>query len=385
MSGPTAYSVLGYGEMISCEPRMSAYARALREAVTPGCTVIDIGAGTGIFSVLACEYGAGKVIAIESNDAIELIHEAARAHGHSDRIEVFQGLSTDYKPQSKADVIVSDIRGCLPLFEHHIATVVDARTRLLAASGSMIPQRDRLQIALVESAKTYKNFEQPWLSNDYGVNLAAGHRYAVNTQTKVRLKPSDLISPTRPLAELDYRAIKDADMESTVELIASRHGTAHGFLLWFDAELIDGVGFSNAPGEPELIYGQSFFPFERPIGLAAGDRVKVRFKASWIDDTYVWNWNSALYRNGGNEAETQYSQSSFLSKVMSARSLRRRAADYVPQPRPSQAVDLHCLSMIDGQRSLEQIATELRSRFPETFPNFQKALDHATRVATRYD
>ena len=45
MSGPTVYTASDYGDMITCEPRMPAYAEALRQAVTQGCTLIDIGAG----------------------------------------------------------------------------------------------------------------------------------------------------------------------------------------------------------------------------------------------------------------------------------------------------------------------------------------------------
>lgn len=78
MSGPTVYSVSAYGDMITCEPRLSAYAEALRQAVRPGCTVIDLGAGTGIFALLACQYGAGRVTAIEPADAIRLLAETDR-------------------------------------------------------------------------------------------------------------------------------------------------------------------------------------------------------------------------------------------------------------------------------------------------------------------
>jgi type I protein arginine methyltransferase len=249
----------------------------------------------------------------------------------------------------------------------------------------MIPRRDELRVALVDRAKSYKDYEQPWLSNAYGMDLSAGHRYAVNTQSKLNLKPSDLISEAQLLADLDYASIYDTDLDTTVDLIATRAGTGHGFVLWFDAELFDGIGFSNAPGQPDLIYGQTFFPFERPFDLASGDRVSVRFRARHLDGTYVWTWDSALYRGGRNSAETQYAQSSFLSKVMSARSLRTRASDYVPPQRPSQDVDLLCLSLIDGRRTLQEIATELSSKFPETFPSLQKALDHATRLASRYE
>ena len=48
MSKVSGYSLASYGNMVRCEPRMSAYAAALRGAVTPGCTVVDLGAGPGV-------------------------------------------------------------------------------------------------------------------------------------------------------------------------------------------------------------------------------------------------------------------------------------------------------------------------------------------------
>lgn len=51
---------------------MSAYVAGLRQAVTPGCTVIDLGAGPGLFALLACQFGAGHVWAIEPDPSIHL-------------------------------------------------------------------------------------------------------------------------------------------------------------------------------------------------------------------------------------------------------------------------------------------------------------------------
>ena len=94
---PTGYSVVDYGCMVQCEPRTSVYAEALRRSITPGCKVIDLGAAFGIFSLLACKYGAGEVVAIEPDPA------ARRADGFGERrkfpfIELFDiGWAADVK------------------------------------------------------------------------------------------------------------------------------------------------------------------------------------------------------------------------------------------------------------------------------------------------
>lgn len=64
------YSIAGYGEMLNDTVRMNAFAEALRQSVRPDSVVVDIGTGPGIFAMLACRFGAGKVYAIETDDVI---------------------------------------------------------------------------------------------------------------------------------------------------------------------------------------------------------------------------------------------------------------------------------------------------------------------------
>jgi protein arginine N-methyltransferase 1 len=375
---PTGYSVLSYGQMVNCEPRMSAYAEALRRAVTPGCTVIDIGAGPGVFSILACKFGAAKVVAIDPNDSIELVREIAEANGCAEKIEVFKGLSTDFSPSTKADVIVSDIRGILPLFEGHIAAIADARRRLLAVGGTLIPSQDVLRVALARTPEEYRPYEEPWLRNNFGVNLSAGHRFAVNTFAKVNLKPAELLSSPETLAVLDYCSIEDPELVVDFDLTVVEEGVAHGLVLWFDAELLDGIGFSNAPGEPRQIYGQTFFPFERPIGVVTGDHVTGELAARLIDGSYVWTWRIAA-------GDVQYRQSNFLANVISPDRLRTRASTFAPPARPAHEIDRYCLSRFDGRRSLQTVAEETKAKFPEAFSDLSAALNHVTRLAHRYE
>lgn len=57
-----------------------------------GKTVIEIGAGTGIMSIIMAKYGAKKVIASDiSNKAVENTKENVRRFGCGDIVEVVQG------------------------------------------------------------------------------------------------------------------------------------------------------------------------------------------------------------------------------------------------------------------------------------------------------
>jgi type I protein arginine methyltransferase len=110
-----------------------------------------------------------------------------------------------------------------------------------------------------------------------------------------------------------------------------RPGVAHGLLAWFDTTLADDIGFSNAPGEPELIYGQAFFPLAEPVHLALGDTVSVAIHADLVDTDYIWRWHTTVFSQGNpNEVKASFQQSTFWGKPLSPARLRKGAGSYVP-------------------------------------------------------
>src|SRR4051812_21054201 len=121
------YSVFDYGRMLADRERVAAYRAALAEVVKPGSIVVDLGAGIGFFALEACRLGAAKVYAIETNDAVTVLPALARRNGFADRIEVFHRSSTEVQLEKKADVIVADLRGVVPLFGSNLDIVADAR------------------------------------------------------------------------------------------------------------------------------------------------------------------------------------------------------------------------------------------------------------------
>ena len=112
-----------------------------------------------------------------------------------------------------------------------------------------------------------------------GLDLSAGHSLVTNTWRRIKAKAEHLLTHPQRWARLDYDTIEHPDVDGDLAWTMERSGTAHGLLVWFDAELAPGTGFSNAPGQPELIYGQAFFPLPEPVPLAVGECVKVRLAA----------------------------------------------------------------------------------------------------------
>jgi protein arginine N-methyltransferase 1 len=379
------YSLAGYGDMIADSVRTAAYAEAIRRAVQPGCVVLDVGAGTGILSLIACQCGAGKVVAVEPSEAVELAREAARVNGFSDRLIVLRELSTRVSLPEQADVIVSDLRGVLPLFSTHIPDVQDARTRLLAPGGRLIPQGDRLWAALVEAPDLHRRFVGPWRSAPWGLDLSPALRYLTNTWCKANATAEQLLTEPQAWAELPYTTITSPHVQGAVACHASRDGTAHGVLLWFDSVLIDGVSFSNAPGAPKLIYGQAFFPWPEPVAVRAGDLVEVRLRAQLIGGDYVWCWDSTVRaRDEPDRPRCQFRQSTFHGQPLASASLARLSAGFVPTLNEEAQLTLFALERMRAPTTLGELATELAARFPARLPTWKDALTYLGELATRY-
>ena len=374
----STYGLLGYGEMINDRVRMDAYVQALRAAVQPSSVVVDIGAGPGIFALLACQFGAKKVYAIDPSDSIQLGRELAAKNGFADRIEFFQMLSSEVRLPAAADVVISDIRGVLPLFEGHIPTVIDARNRLLSPTGTLLPARDRLWVAIVEAPITFVRRTQ--VNNTYGLDLSTINTRLVHTWAKLRVQAEQIISTSQCWAELDYRTITSPNVNAEVRLQTLRKGMGHGLLAWFDSELASGIHFSNHPQCPELIYGAAFFPWPEPVTLTPGEEVIVHMDSRLVGADYVWFWNTRF----ADQASIEFRQSSFFGQALSPKALKKRSASYIPLLNTEGEIDSTILTLMQTGTSLGIIAESLVERFPGQFVNFQEALQRVGELSKKY-
>jgi protein arginine N-methyltransferase 1 len=381
------YSVADYGAMIADRVRTGAFVRALRNAITPDSVVVDIGTGTGIFALLACRFGARRVYAIEPSDAIQLAREIAEANGLSDRIEFIQAMSTDVTLRERATVIISDIGGTLPWFGRHIPAIVDARERLLAPGGTLIPEQDTAWVAVADVPSLYRRQTAPWKDNDFGLDMEAAHRVVVNTFTGSRVTPEQMLTAPHRWATLEYRTVEDPNVHASVCAAVTRSGTGHGLIAGFDRIVSNGERLSNAPDadpaiKPESIYGTIFFPWSTPVTLDAEDVAHLELDARLIGDEYVWTWRTRVLGKGRSDSvKATFDQSTFFGTPLSPASLQKRAAGYVPVlNQRGQAARFVLESMSTGQ-PLGEIARRVSAEFGALFPRQEEALAYVASLS----
>jgi protein arginine N-methyltransferase 1 len=378
------YDIDEYGGMISDRVRTDAYAAALRAAIVPGeSVVLDLGTGPGVLAALACLYGARRVHAVESEDVIEVAREIAHANGMSERITFHHGYSTEIELPEPVNVIVSDLHGTLPPFQRHFHAIMDARRRFLAPGGKLIPRRESLWFAVADAPEQHRAISEPWEHGAYGLDLSPAARLAANRRTRATLRGDQLVSAAVRWCDIDYAALSLADCAGEGIARVARAGPAHGLGVWFDSELADGIGFSNAPGKAELTYGTSFFRWPRAIDLRVGDEVRVRLSAKFVGKDYIWSWDTVIVDAAGTTRES-FRQSTFFAMQVATEGLRRRAAGFRPSLTEDGAIDRMILEAMSGEASLADIAAAVAARYPARFPDVHEATTRVADVSSRY-
>ncbi|MGI9326273.1 MAG: 50S ribosomal protein L11 methyltransferase, partial [Pseudomonadales bacterium] len=378
------YSLEMFGRMFADQARHNAYDRAIRQSVKEGDVVLDIGTGIGVYAMHAAKLGARKVFAVEINPSVQMGKALAEANGLADRIEFIEALSTEIELPEPANVIISDLRGVLPYYGQHFASVRDARTRHLAPGGVVMPTRDRIFAALSSNPSGAAHYRDIWLNNPFGLDLSQVATEHANDMRRDRVSPSKLISDPFEIAQIDY-AKPDSGTRLKFEghIPASKEGIVHGLNLWFEATVVEGISYSTGPFVPETVYGMAFLPFAEPATLAAGSRVTVKISAVLAGEDYTWSWSASAKDSQGKAWQVE--QTNFRSAPLDIDKISRRKASYRPSSSSIMAVDALSIELLQKGRSLGEIADALVSAYPDFATNRSTALTHVADLVQRYD
>jgi len=339
---------------------------------------------------LACKYGARQVYAVDPSDVVFVAQELAQANGFADRIEFIHDLSTRITLPERADIIVSDIRGLLPLFGQLIPSIVDARQRHLAPGGRLIPERDILWAALIDAPNVYKGWVDPW-NAPYGLDMEVAKKSVLNSwgnANTTSIGPANLLTKPQIWAVLDYTSIEDPNVGSlNLTLEAIRDGLAHGWLIWFDTELTEGIGFSNSPEADKVaaVYGRGFFPLLEPISITQGDPITFSIRAELVGEDYSWRWFTRVQSQDDPKViKAEFEQTTTFDGISKIKRIMEHDLTFRPSLSEKGEIDFFVLGKINNRTTIAQIAQQTKARFPDRFSDKLDALIYVYELSQKY-
>lgn len=381
MSRPSEYTPDDYDAMFADPERTNAYLSAITKVVRPGDVVVEIGTGVGYFAVAACRAGARVVYAIESEPSIVLANHVIRENGCDDRVRCIAGDANRITLPERGNVLLSDLRGVLPMRADGIPTLVNARERMLVPGARLIPERDIIHAAPCAAPARWDEVELTLGAEPHGIRRSALAARARSSLHRMRVDADMLCAQPAMVAPVDYRSITSPHMDATVSWTVERDARIEGIALWFDAHLADGISFTTSPLAARTMYSHAFLPLEAPFDAIAQDRIETRLRFRLVEGSYVISWDTTIRPGGPGRAEVTMRQSTLGSALIAPETLPSRRADYRPEP-ASISIMGELLALIDGEHTLAEIAQRLDEAHPGRFRDEAAALRWVTlRVA----
>lgn len=335
-------------------PKVAAYRAALQAVMPRDAVVVDLGCGTGLLGLLACQLGARKVYAIDGGAIINVARDVAAAAGFADRIEHIEAMSVDVTLPELVDVVVADQIGGLAYEAGVLEYYADAR-RFLKPGGVMVPGRFELRIAAVESERE-TIAARSWARDDlgFGSAFAPVARHAVNTSFSVNCTADDLLSVSHAIAGVASH--DDGPFAGQASLVIERDGEFHGLLGTFVATMAPGIIMTNDPTFDERMTNrwQTLLPVTHPLDVRSGDVVEASLSV-W-PASYTASWNVQVVRDG--EVLHRETHSTFEGRFLSLQSIAA-AATTVPIPTAKVDDASYALDLVRAGHSIDSLADAL--------------------------
>ncbi|XP_059917119.1 protein arginine N-methyltransferase 7 [Gadus macrocephalus] len=248
-----------YADMLHDTDRNQKYYAGIRAAVArvkargEKATVLDIGTGTGLLSMMALTAGADFCYAVE---VFKPMAEAAKCivekNGFSDRMKIINKHSTevtvgpDGDMQTRANILVTELfdteligEGALPSYEH-------AHQNLVQEGCEAVPHRATVYSQLVESELLWSwgqlqpvMVEGARLAPPPAVTQCAGAHSVCDIQlSQVSPEQFTPLGPLCTMFSLDFsKPVSSAPQSHTSHFPAQASGRAQVVLSWWDIDM----------------------------------------------------------------------------------------------------------------------------------------------------
>ncbi|MEM9061473.1 MAG: 50S ribosomal protein L11 methyltransferase [Pseudomonadota bacterium] len=260
-------------QMVADAPRNTAYAGAIADAVKPGMTVLEIGAGTGLLAMIAARAGAEHVYTIEANPLMaQVARECVRRNGYEDRVTVLHGHSTKMEISRdipvRGDLLVHEIFSATLLGEHILPSIAHAKSELLGKGVPLLPFGIAAVGAIAEPPR--HRLTEDMAIDGFDLSPLTAIDSAV---TQFRPGLCKRLSEPFALYDCDLRGAFAQTGHRTVRVTASQAGTASGIEQWMHIEFPNRTALVT--DDPASHWSTCFHPFGARRDLSEGDTIDI--------------------------------------------------------------------------------------------------------------
>jgi len=367
-----SYPVEEHAKYLADAVRMNAYRRALAARVTPGAVVVDLGSGSGILGLLACEAGASHVYSIDAGAMLEVARKHAQQSGFGDRITFLRGHSEEVELPERADLVIADQMGSLGLWAGLLECFADARRRFLKPEGSLLPSRLRIDFAAVDDSALPRHVDAI-RSNVGALDLAHFQQLLVNDLRDVM--PGSERPLTRPatFTTLELGVDEPERINRSFDLEVTEAGVANGLAGWFSAELAPAIQLTNAPFLSERIDRHHLLlPFARPAPVQRGETLRVSLSVMARESFCAWHVQRVDLHG---QLTTLTKQTSLASRLLGPGDLERFGDKHRPALNFRGSFKRFVLERCNQENTLENIVDAAYERFPDQLRSRARAAE----------
>jgi protein arginine N-methyltransferase 1 len=288
--------------LLSDRVRTLAYRRALEAAVRPDDVVLDLGCGTGIFSMIAARSGCRKVYAVDRSAIIEDARETARRNGLDGRIEFIRAPFDQLELPERVDLIVHELIGSRFWDEDILSHVAQASARHLRPQGRLLPFRLDVLLAPTRYVSELERALAFWTRRREGFDLGAFGRLAFQQTASDALRPTNvllrddrvLLARPKVVYRADLRASARLPEEVTTSFRLRAGQRLTGLCAFLRVHLDGRRSFTTGPQRPGTHWGQLFLPAFEPTVVGGEARLEVTL--SMATRASDWRWRLDLGR-----------------------------------------------------------------------------------------
>jgi precorrin-6B methylase 2 len=367
-------------DLLADRTTQEAFRAAIFQVVGSEHVVLDLGTGTGIHALFACQADARRVYAVEQSPIVGVARDLCLANGFADRVTVIERDAVELELPEQVDVIVAH-QGIAELFN----VLPTVRDRCLKAGGAIVPSSVELFAAPLDAEAAYDETVGFWAQSRYGLTFECVRSRAVNSNHEWHIDAGEVLSEPLLLGRYDLSQVRAPRLLASAEVEIVRSGMVHGLGLFVTQTLADGIKISPgfAGSLSSRSWSNTFLPLQQPVAVHVGDRVQMHVRTGTGGWGKFWNWAVGARDRGGRE-KGHCSHSTWDGFALSKNRLWKQDPRYTPELGSRGEALRFVVNSFDGSRSVGWIEEELLARHPGQFNSRREASVFVADIVSRY-